>query len=144
DSLGTAPAAVPLLVDEVPEPSPHQTVGPVPALRPERTSLHVAGLPSARRVPCVKVKARPPAGRARVHSRLRAVAPFALCVGTQRPQEVDAAEVRPVGLTEVELAMGALPEQETTEPLLPRGADHQIGIGLTLGVEMVGDVLDVE
>src|SRR6185503_473801 len=114
DSLGTVGTAVPLFADELPEPSPHQTVGPVPALRPERRSLHVAGLPNARRVPCVKVKARPKVGWLRgdsgryARAPLCAVASFSLRVGTQRAEEVDAAEVRPVGLAEVELAVGAL------------------------------------
>src|SRR5690606_38607759 len=36
-------------------------------------------------------------------------------VGAQRPQEVDPAEVGPVGLAEVELAVHALPEPEATE-----------------------------
>ena len=40
--------------------------------------------------------------------------------------------------------MRALPEQEPAEPLLAGGADHQVGVGLALGVEVVGDVLDVE
>ena len=40
--------------------------------------------------------------------------------------------------------MRALPEQEAGQPLLARGADHQVGVGLALGVEVLGDVLDVE
>src|SRR6187431_2742899 len=67
-----------------------------------------------------------------------------LTEGTQRPEEVDLAEVRPVGLAEVELAVRALPEQETAEPLLPGGADDQVRVGLALGVEVLGDVLDVD
>ena len=51
-------------------------------------------------------------------------------VGPQRPQEVDLAEVRPVGVAEVELRVGALPEQEAAQPLLAGGADDQIGVGL--------------
>src|SRR6187431_1971246 len=73
-----------------------------------------------------------------------AVAALALGVGPDGPQEVHAAEVRPVGLAEVELALRALPEQEAAEPLLPRGPDHQVGVGLALGVEVLGDVLDIE
>src|SRR5674476_1331848 len=72
-----------------------------------------------------------------VAKRLRAVTPFALSVRTQRPKKVDVAEVRPVCLAKVELTVGALQEQETTEPLLARGADHQVGVGLTPGVETV-------
>src|SRR6188508_1223461 len=63
-----------------------------------------------------------------------------LTEGTQRPEEVDLAEVRPVGLAEVELAVRALPEQETAEPLLPGGADDQVRVGLALGVEVLGDL----
>src|SRR3954454_20202750 len=65
-------------------------------------------------------------------------------VRPQRAQEVDVPEVRPVGLAEVELAVGALPEQEAAEPLLATGADHQVRIGLATGVEVLRDVLDVE
>ena len=53
-------------------------------------------------------------------------------------------EVRPVGLAEVELRVRALPEQEAGQPLLAGGADHQVGVGLAPGVEVLGDVLDVE
>ena len=90
------------------------------------------------------------AARAHPHRRAERVtrsgseAALAIAIGPQGPQEVDPAEVRPVGLTEVELAVRALPKQEAPEPLLPRGTDHEIRIGLTLGVEVLGDVLDVE
>src|SRR5690606_4801930 len=70
-----------------------------------------------------------------------AEASLALGVGAQRPEEVDLAEVGPVGLAEVELAVRALPEQEAPEALLPGGADHQVGVRLALGVEVLGDVL---
>src|SRR3954465_9555848 len=73
-----------------------------------------------------------------------AEAALALRVGADGPQEVDLAEVGPVGLTEVELALGALPEQEAAEPLLTGGPDHEVGIGLSLGVEVLGDVVDVD
>ena len=74
----------------------------------------------------------------------RAEAALALGVRADRAQEVDPAEVGPVGLAEVELAVRALPQQEAAEPLLARGADHQVGVGLALGVEVLGDVLDVD
>src|SRR3982751_5715020 len=67
-----------------------------------------------------------------------------LAEGPQRPQEVDLAEVGPVGLAEVELAVRALPQQEAAEPLLARGADHQVRIRLALGVEVLRDVVDVD
>src|SRR5688500_9872769 len=41
-----------------------------------------------------------------------------LGVRADRPEEVDATEVGPVGLAEVELALRGLPEQEAAEPLL--------------------------
>src|SRR4029077_12749190 len=73
-----------------------------------------------------------------------AEAALPLAEGTQRPQEVDLAEVGPVGLAEVELAVRALPEQEPAEPLLPGGADDEVRVGLALGVQVLGDVLDVD
>src|SRR5689334_24700944 len=73
-----------------------------------------------------------------------AEAALALGVRTDRAQEVDAPEVRPQRLAEVELRVGRLPQQEATEALLARRADHQVGVGLALGVEVLGDVLDVD
>src|SRR6478735_9079188 len=73
-----------------------------------------------------------------------AEAAFTLGVRADRAQEVDPAEVGPQRLAEVELRVGRLPEQEATEPLLARGPDHQVGVGLALGVEVLGDVLDVD
>src|SRR5680860_1459754 len=58
-------------------------------------------------------------------------AALALSVGPQRAQEVHAPEVGPEGLAEVELAVRALPEQETAEPLLSRRADHQVPVSYT-------------
>ena len=40
--------------------------------------------------------------------------------------------------------MHRLPQQEPGEPLLTRGTDDQVGVGLTLGVEVLGDVLLAE
>ena len=40
--------------------------------------------------------------------------------------------------------MHRLPQQEPGEPLLARGADDQVGVGLPLGVEVLGDVLLAE
>ena len=42
------------------------------------------------------------------------------------------------------LRVRRLPQQEAPEPLLARGADHQVRVGLPLGVQVRGDVLDVE
>ena len=65
-------------------------------------------------------------------------------VGPDGPQEVHPPELGPVGLAEVELRLRALPQQEPAQPLLPRRTDHQVRVGLTLGVEVLGDVLDVD
>src|SRR5688572_21906620 len=77
-------------------------------------------------------------------SRLFAEAAPPCGVRADRPQEVHLAEVRPVGLAEVELRVRALPQQEARQPLLARGADDEVRVGLALGVEVLGDVLDVE
>src|SRR5215831_6842632 len=65
-------------------------------------------------------------------------------VGPQRPEEVHPPEGRPVGIAEVELRVDALPQQEAAQPLLPRGADHQVRVGLAGRVQVVGDVLHVQ
>jgi len=59
-------------------------------------------------------------------------------VGAERAEEVDATEGGPVGVAEVELGVGALPEQEPAEPLLARGPDDQVGIGLPGRVGALG------
>src|SRR5699024_7862330 len=69
---------------------------------------------------------------------------FPLGVVTQRPQEVDAPELGPIGLAEVVLGMHRLPQQEPAEPLLAGGADDEVGVGLALGVQMFGDRFDGE
>ena len=56
-------------------------------------------------------------------------AAVALLVLADGAQEVDAAEVRPVWVAEVELGMRALPEKETGEPNLARRSDYQVGVG---------------
>ena len=40
--------------------------------------------------------------------------------------------------------MGALPQEKSRQPLLARGANDEIRIWLPLGVEVLGDVLDVD
>src|SRR3954469_17892420 len=65
-------------------------------------------------------------------------------IGAQGTEEVDPSEVRPERVTEVELRVRALPEHEATQALFTRGADDEVGVGLALGVEVVGNVLDVE
>src|SRR3546814_17214667 len=49
-------------------------------------------------------------------------------IGAQRAQEVDLAKVRPVDLGEIELAVGALPEQEARQSQLAAGADAEVRI----------------
>ena len=65
-------------------------------------------------------------------------------VRAQRAEEVHPAERGPVGVAEVELGLGALPQQEAAQALLARGPDHQVRVGLAGRVQMLGDVLDVE
>src|SRR6516164_4087900 len=65
-------------------------------------------------------------------------------VRPQRAEEVHPPESRPVGVAEVELRVDALPQQEAAQPLLPRGADHQVRVGLSGRVQVVGDVLHVQ
>ena len=45
------------------------------------------------------------------------------------------AEVGPERVVEHELGVGRLPEQEVRDPLLARGADHEVGIGELGSVE---------
>src|SRR5690606_41761388 len=45
------------------------------------------------------------------------------------PQEVDLAELGPVRVTEVELTVRRLPQEETRQPHLTRGADDEVGVG---------------
>src|SRR3954453_6989074 len=67
-----------------------------------------------------------------------------LGVRPQRAKEVEAAEVGPQRVTEVELRVRTLPEQEATKSLLARRADDEVRVGLAASVEVLGDVLDVE
>src|SRR3546814_3239923 len=60
-------------------------------------------------------------------------------ISAQRAQEVDLAKVRPVDLGEIELAVGALPEQEARQSQLAAGADDEVRIRELRDVEMAGD-----
>ena len=51
-------------------------------------------------------------------ARLGSESPISGGIRPKCPEEIDLAEGRPVGIAEVKLRMGALPEQETAEPLL--------------------------
>ena len=57
-----------------------------------------------------------------------AVAAVALGEGGQRVGEVVAVEVGPQPLGEVELGVGAFPQQEVRQPLLAAGADQQVDV----------------
>jgi signal transduction histidine kinase len=65
-------------------------------------------------------------------------------VRAEGAQEVDVPEVGPVGVAEIELGVRRLPEQEAGEALLSAGPDDQVGVRLAAGVEVFGDVFDVE
>src|SRR5439155_12137560 len=64
-----------------------------------------------------------------------------LLKGADRAQEIDLAEGRPQHIGEIELAVGALPQQKAGQPDLAAGADDKIGIGQAGGVEIPGDRL---
>lgn len=70
---------------------------------------------------------------------LLAVAALAALKIAQGPQEVDLAQIRAEGLHKIEFRVRRLPQHEIAQPLLPRGADDQIGIGLATGVQMLTD-----
>ncbi|EGJ75002.1 putative oxidoreductase [Streptomyces sp. Tu6071] len=65
-------------------------------------------------------------------------------VVAHRAQEVDLAEGRPEDFAEVVLRVGTLPEHEAGEALLAARADDEVGVGLTAGVEVLGDEVDVD
>jgi hypothetical protein len=64
------------------------------------------------------------------------VAAVAFLVAAERAEEVEFAERGPVDVGEVELAVGALPEEEAAEAYLAACADDQVGVGLADGVEV--------
>src|SRR5450759_4620814 len=65
-------------------------------------------------------------------------------VGPDGAQEVQLAEGRPVGVAEVELAVGALPGQEPGEPDLARGADDELRVADAESVQMRFELLGGE
>src|SRR5439155_13937105 len=73
--------------------------------------------------------------------RLTAEATLALLVGADRAEEVDLPERGPVRITEVELAVGALPQEEAREPDLAAGADDEVRVGKIGRVEILADRL---
>src|SRR4051794_28467463 len=76
--------------------------------------------------------------------RSAAEAAMALTVVAEGAEEVDLAQVGSERLDEVELAVRALPQHEVGEALLPRGADHEVGVRLPAGVQVLGDELGGE
>jgi hypothetical protein len=66
-------------------------------------------------------------------------ASMALLKSSQCAQKVNLTKVRPQRLFKVELRVGTLPKQKTGKALLTRRANHQIGVRLTGGVEVIGN-----
>jgi hypothetical protein len=54
-------------------------------------------------------------------------------------EKVNPAKIWPQGLSEVELAVRALPKQEAAEALFTRGSDKQVRIWLATGIEILGN-----
>src|SRR5690606_29663259 len=65
-------------------------------------------------------------------------------VVTQSSEEVDLPERGPVRLGEPELRMRRLPQQKTGQSLFPGSANDQIRVRLSRGVQVFGDVVDIE
>jgi hypothetical protein len=72
---------------------------------------------------------------------LAAVTTIATRVISHRTQEIYLAKIGVHGFHEVELAMRALPQHEVRKPLLPRGANDEVGIGQASRVEVSADQL---
>src|SRR5260370_35124 len=70
---------------------------------------------------------------------LGAEAPLALLERADRSEEVDLPERRPQHVAEVELAVGALPEEEPREADLAARPDDEIGVREIGGVEVARD-----
>jgi hypothetical protein len=61
---------------------------------------------------------------------------------TKRSEEVDLTKVWAERFNEIELAVCALPQHEVTETLLTGRSNDKVWIGLSLGIEALGDGLD--
>src|SRR5699024_10932509 len=70
-------------------------------------------------------------------------ATVARAVRTQCTKEVHPAESRPVGLAEIEFRVHALPQHDTGQSLLARGADEQLVVSRPARDVMPRDVFDV-
>src|SRR5699024_1760216 len=62
----------------------------------------------------------------------------------QRTEKIHPTECRPIRFGEPELRVCRLPQQKTRQPLFPGCADDEIRIGLTRGVQMLGNMIDIE
>ena len=69
-----------------------------------------------------------------------AEATLALLVGGDGFEEMEAAEVGPEAVSDEDLGIGDLPEEEVGDALLAGGADDEVGVGHVGGVESRGDV----
>ena len=62
-----------------------------------------------------------------------------MAIVTDCSKEVNLSEAGPIGVAEVVLRIGTLPEHETAEPNLAAGSDNQVRIRQVGGVEMLGN-----
>ena len=58
-----------------------------------------------------------------------------------RQIQILALEVRPQGIAEIKLAVGALPQQEIAQPQLAAGADDQLRIGNARRPQVLAEIL---
>src|SRR5699024_4717950 len=63
----------------------------------------------------------------------------ALRIIPQGAQEVDPATRGPVGISKPNLRIGRLPQQKSRKPLLTRGADNQVWVRQSFGVQVLGN-----
>ena len=66
-------------------------------------------------------------------------AAFAALVGGDGFEEMEAVEVGPEAIGDVDLGVGDLPEEEVGDALLAGGTDDEIGVGHVAGIEGAGD-----
>src|SRR6187551_3211072 len=64
-----------------------------------------------------------------------------MLVGAKRAEEVELAQLGPIDVSEVELAVRALPREEAAQPYLSTRADDQVRIRLAGRVQVRGDCL---
>src|SRR5580698_6321460 len=79
----------------------------------------------SRLVPRARLEARHRLQRARFQS---AKAPLAAMKGGERVGKIGRPELRPHPLGEMQLGIGAFPQQEVREPLLAAGADDEVDV----------------